>query len=651
MRAVVAACLSLALALSCAGCSLVDVYRGSSGGEYIGGKDRKTAAPTPAPPRTEAAPDPTAEPAQGWTVLIYMNGSDLESAYGMATRDIVEMLTAPASDDVRVILATGGTSAWQNDTIDARRTQYWRVGEDSIELLESLPPSSMGAPETLTAFVRYGIASYPAERTALLLWNHGSGPIVGFGCDELYGCDSLTLPELTKALADAATDRPLYFIGFDACLMASLETAHAVAPYARYMIASEELEPGTGWSYTHLLAALASDPAISIESLFQAISDGMLWNAGQSENADLCTLSLVDLAATGAVEDALAALAVRAQRDLVWPDMARQITQARAGSLIFGGSDPDEGIVDVVDLKDFAYKILPLYPEEGQALISALDAAVLAAGSGRARMAAAGLSIYFPFLDQDNRALFVDLYSNVPIAPAWTDFTASFVAMLEERESHVPPLSVDETALESGVAAIRIDERILDDVGYLFYSLALDLGGGAYLELGHDNDLIVEWDTGYAEANFHGYWVYLNDHVVPFYIIEENEYGNLYNIPALLNGEQVFIRCAWYWDAEGEGGSYHVLGAVRGIDKVTRVVNRQLIPLTDGDIVTPLFSIVDEQGTLLEQFEGDPIHISGQPVLEDFTLITGTYLFGFRIMDWSMNLIGTQYFTIDWEEP
>ena len=107
------------------------------------------------------------------------------------------------------------------------------------------------------------------------------------------------------------------------------------------MIASEELEPGTGWSYTHLLTALSSDPAISIESLFRTTSDGMLWNAGQSENADLCTLSLVDLSATGAVEDALAALAVRAQRDLVSPDMARQITQARAGSLIFGGSDPD----------------------------------------------------------------------------------------------------------------------------------------------------------------------------------------------------------------------------------------------------------------------------------------------------------------------
>ncbi|MCR5235609.1 MAG: hypothetical protein K6E34_00220 [Lachnospiraceae bacterium] len=34
------------------------------------------------------------------------------------------------------------------------------------------------------------------------------------------------------------------FIGFDACLMATVETAYMLSPYADYMIASEEFEPG-----------------------------------------------------------------------------------------------------------------------------------------------------------------------------------------------------------------------------------------------------------------------------------------------------------------------------------------------------------------------------------------------------------------------
>jgi hypothetical protein len=36
------------------------------------------------------------------------------------------------------------------------------------------------------------------------------------------------------------------FIAFDACLMSSIELVTQFAPYARYYMASEDLEPGTG---------------------------------------------------------------------------------------------------------------------------------------------------------------------------------------------------------------------------------------------------------------------------------------------------------------------------------------------------------------------------------------------------------------------
>ena len=52
----------------------------------------------------------------------------------------------------------------------------------------------------------------------------------------------------------------LDLVGFDACLMASLEVASAVYPYATYMIASEEFEPGVGWDWT-ALEYLAVEPA------------------------------------------------------------------------------------------------------------------------------------------------------------------------------------------------------------------------------------------------------------------------------------------------------------------------------------------------------------------------------------------------------
>lgn len=68
--------------------------------------------------------------------------------------------------------------------------------------------------------------------------------------DEMFSLDCLTLNELKTDLREANLLQRLNWIGFDACLMGSLEVASVCAPYADYMIASQELEPGRGWDYT-----------------------------------------------------------------------------------------------------------------------------------------------------------------------------------------------------------------------------------------------------------------------------------------------------------------------------------------------------------------------------------------------------------------
>jgi hypothetical protein len=64
------------------------------------------------------------------------------------------------------------------------------------------------------------MAAFPADKYGLILWNHGGGSIAG------YGYNSLTLLELNMALEKTqAANTKLEFIGFDACLMANVETA------------------------------------------------------------------------------------------------------------------------------------------------------------------------------------------------------------------------------------------------------------------------------------------------------------------------------------------------------------------------------------------------------------------------------------------
>lgn len=55
-------------------------------------------------------------------------------------------------------------------------------------------------------------------------------------------------------MVNPVTGQPLKIdvLGFDACLMSMYEIGSVLAPYANYLLASELLEPGTGWDYSSL---------------------------------------------------------------------------------------------------------------------------------------------------------------------------------------------------------------------------------------------------------------------------------------------------------------------------------------------------------------------------------------------------------------
>ena len=118
------------------------------------------------------------------------------------------------------------------------------IENGDMTLLQSPGSMNMTDADTLSDFIRFSAESYPADRYELILWDHGGGTMTGFGYDELYEDTSLTLSSLSTALYNGGVQ--FDFIGFDACLMATAEVAYALDPYADYLIASEESEPGEG---------------------------------------------------------------------------------------------------------------------------------------------------------------------------------------------------------------------------------------------------------------------------------------------------------------------------------------------------------------------------------------------------------------------
>ena len=115
-------------------------------------------------------------------------------------------------------------------------------------------PLDMGEANTLTNYLQFCYDNYKTDHYSLVLWNHGGGPLVGYGKDELYEGDTLMLSEIDSALANSpfTGENKLDWVGFDACLMGSIEIAGVMSKYADYMIASQETEPGCGWDYSFL---------------------------------------------------------------------------------------------------------------------------------------------------------------------------------------------------------------------------------------------------------------------------------------------------------------------------------------------------------------------------------------------------------------
>ena len=158
-----------------------------------------------------------------WAFYWYLCGSNLETNNGYATDDLLEMAKVTLPENVVVVIETGGAKEWQNSLVEADRLQRYLYIRNELYLIESLPSANMGRPETLADFLSFCNENYPAEKQALILWDHGGGSVWGMMHDELYSYESLSLDGLRTALEAAPAASGMYeMVGIDACLMATV---------------------------------------------------------------------------------------------------------------------------------------------------------------------------------------------------------------------------------------------------------------------------------------------------------------------------------------------------------------------------------------------------------------------------------------------
>lgn len=329
------------------------------------------------------------------TIMVYLCGTDLESRSGMGTADLQEMLNARFGGSVNLLVYTGGCKGWKNNVVSSSTNQIWQVEDGQlVKRADNLGSVSMTDPKVLSGYIQWCAKNYPASRYGLILWDHGGGSVSGYGYDEKFASSgSMSLAGLDSALKNAGVK--FDFIGFDACLMATAETALTLTQYADYLIASEETEPGVGWYYTDWLTAFGQNTSMPTIELGKRIVDSFVDTCAEKCRGQLTTLSVIDLAELEVTLPPLLADFSRSTSKLIRDKQYQTVSDARSGTREFAQSSQ----IDQVDLAHLAKN---LDTAEGDALAEALLGAVKYNRTSSNMTNAYGLSIYFPYRKVSN---------------------------------------------------------------------------------------------------------------------------------------------------------------------------------------------------------------------------------------------------------
>lgn len=625
------------------------------------------------------------------TVFVYMCGSDLESENGLASGDIEEMIAGSQSENVKFVIQTGGAGAWADTYgISAEKTQRYVVTGGEISLIEEKESVNMGKEDVLVDFLGWGIENYAAAKMGLIFWNHGGGSISGVCFDELNENDSLSLEEIDTALTsiyDKMTDK-FAFIGFDACLMATVETANMLVPHADYMFASEETEPGYGWDYTEIAGFMESNPTADTAELGKTVADSFMASCEAIGAGGEATLSITDLSRIDelvkAVNDAAEEMNDISSDPALLANAVRSIYTVRA----YGSNNDTEGYTNMVDLGSMIAATVS--GDKADKVMSALEKAVVYNIYGEDKDGSTGLSTYYPFGVSGSTELAT--FGKVCVSPYYMTFVDRIA--YGAQNGSTDGYSGEKTWLADGAvywsdgdysdyesnwehynnktdnmgfcgdkSSVQIDVGpVLDDEGTFYFNVTddtinnlasvncsvyrVDEETGELIEFGVDQSTKVDFSSGLVEDNFSGQWYMIENNLIPMFIVEKNGNSSVYTSPVKLNGKETNLRIAMTQD--GNAYDITVLGTWDGVNENGESA-RSVVPLKEGDVIVPIFNTYDSEGNFAGKAEGDECTYSGDNMIEFVNLPAGDYRYSFVINDIYGNVCYTGFtvFTTD----
>lgn len=606
-------------------------------------------------------------------IAVYMVGGNLEddakprngipdeqemegpSLKGAGTDDLKEMVAAyqtlssvqKEALDIHVAFGGARKAGWKGTKyadmaclVQDSQDQYF--GNDHC-YQQQIENNNMSSSESLAAFLKFLKPSLSqAERKALIFWDHGLS-YLGVGQDSTAPSsdDFITLTEMKSAFSASGVHFDL--MAFDACLMASLEVARVIYPYARYMLASEELEPGHGWYYTDVLTLFAQNAHLDMAALGKKLVDSYLDTPQHNRSKNKYkTLSLLDLEQVSPLIAALTGLTAQINFQKFEP-----LLQAVENSQHFG-KEPQSDISYSIDLKDWLQNLKQKQPEASVAAeqaLSRLQSLVVYARHDDSKPNANGVSIY-----SLNKNMKPQYGLEQAVSEPWLNFAGTFVST-GSHDQEKPVISTENFSLQQNAAKLCSYQgrqghclKIQDNLGIREAEQVFALKADSrYLFLiGSEVLHPLEQNSQYFAPVWNGEWLLLCDGncqtglslFPPAYFEALTTQGHrIYSSEALLNDEKV----VFYLEMDANNRVVSQWAIPYSVSQDGRVIlSRTQLNIAAGDSLQFFYQVYDTQAQVLVWKKGSQLRFGQTPVW-DFAQINASKAYFFQAQDYQGN--------------
>ncbi|MDO8805118.1 MAG: clostripain-related cysteine peptidase [Elusimicrobiota bacterium] len=234
-----------------------------------------------------------------WTIMVFVNGKNNLEKYALLDMNEMEMIGS--SDKVNIVTEVGRIAGYASNDGDWKTSRRYLVKKDNdftkitSPIVAELGKVDMGDYKHLVEFTKWAMTTYPAKRYMLVVWNHGAGWIKSRGLEAAKGIsyddetgNHITTPQFGLAMAAIGK---IDVIGTDACLMQMPEVNYEIKNYVDYIVASEETEPGDGYTYNLMLGPLVAKPTMLGAELGKLTVDAYANHYGSQDHTQSLVLA------------------------------------------------------------------------------------------------------------------------------------------------------------------------------------------------------------------------------------------------------------------------------------------------------------------------------------------------------------------------